>query len=139
MDARVARHRSGLARRAALALVVAALSAVACPFSESCVCPAPGGRLLFPRLLASSPIASVSAGSTCTTEYVGSWLIDVATSTGETCVFTVELMDSARFRVTVRFAQLDPDGCCAGVYTVNGDPGYERLDGGGNGDGGLGS
>jgi hypothetical protein len=42
----------------------------------------------------------------------------------------VQLTDGTTWGVVVVFAQLDPDGCCAGAYSVVGDPSFQQIDGG---------
>jgi hypothetical protein len=134
IEARVTHRSHGVSRFAPLALAIASLSIAACgPFSSSCSCPGNAGLVVFPSLLKSSPVASVSAGSTCTTTDIGFDRVQISTSTGQTCVFTVQLMDGAGYRVTVEFREFDPAGCCAGVYIIDGDPAYDRVDGGGDG------
>jgi hypothetical protein len=128
-------HRShGVSRFALVALAVASLSTAACgPFSSSCSCPGNAGLVVFPSLLKSSPVASVSAGSTCTTTDIGFDRVQIATSTGQTCAFTVQLMDGATYRITVAFRDFDASGCCAGVHIIDGDPAYELVGGGADG------
>ena len=124
----------GISRFALLALAVASLSTAACgPFSESCTCPGHAGLVVFPSLLKSSPVASVSAGSTCTTVDIGFNRVQIYTSSGQTCVFTMQLMDGVTYTVTVQFRLYKDYGCCAGLYVIDGYPDYQGVDGGGDG------
>jgi hypothetical protein len=119
----------GFPRFALLALAVASLSPAACgPFSESCWCPGAADRLVLPYELQSNPVVSVSAGSTCTATDIGDGRLEVLSTTGQTCVFTVLFEDGVTYRITANFSQFDPDGCCAGIYTVDDYPAYERVE-----------
>ena len=124
----------GISRFIFLALAGATLTTSACTlWAESCSCP--GARFVtLPPLLTDSHIASVSAGTTCATRDIGFDRIEATSNTGATCDIIVQLMNGVTYRVSVTFGQLDPDGCCAGVYTIVGDPTFQQIDGG---DGGV--
>jgi hypothetical protein len=122
-------HRN--ARFATLALAVAALSSSACrPFEDSCSCPRGG---VVSGFIESSPIVDLSASATCTAEQNSPSTFVVLSDTGRPCTVTVQLMNGHTYEVSIAFAQLDPDGCCAGVYSVSGDPTWRLVGGGGDG------
>lgn len=82
-----------------------------------------------------SPIVDLSPGATCTAEQNSPSSFTALSDTGTTCTVTVQLMNGHVYEVSIAFAQRDPDGCCAGVYSVSGDPTWRLV--GGDSDGGV--
>ena len=113
-----------------VALAVASLAASACNTGKTfCSCSS-GGVVTFPPLLTDSHIASVTAGPTCTAHVAGPDVIAVSSNTTGTCNLVVQLMDGTTWAVSAVFAQLDPDGCCAGSYSVVSTSAFQAIDGG---------
>ena len=120
----------GMAGAVSLALAVASLAGSACGTGKiSCSCSS-GGVVTLPASFTDSHIAGVTAGPTCTATAAGSDHIAVSSHTGGTCNLVVQLTDGTTWAVSVVFAQLDPDGCCAGAYSVVSTSAFLPLDGG---------
>ena len=110
-----------------LVLALTWLCASACgPFSESCTC-YPGGLVTLPSF-GDAKIAHASSGGPCTARQLDADRIEVFSNTGGTCAITVQLTNGSTYSVSVEFVQLDPDGCCAGTYSVVRDPMWSLID-----------